>query len=370
MGTTENMRKQTTAAAGETGDATRRIRICMAASGGGHLRQLLDLRPLWSAHDYFFVTEDTALGQSLRDEHPTYFVPHFGLGQARLGAPLKMLWRAFISLFRTGGLMMRERPDLVITTGAGAVFFTVLWARVLGCRIVVIESFARFEQPSLFGRMTAPLANDFVVQSAALAAHYPKAHFFDPFKILDAKVGKKQPLLFATVGAVLPFDRLVTAVAEAHAAGAIPQTIRIQTGEGGMRPEGLDVVETLPFEEVKALLRDASIVVCHGGTGSLITALREGCHVISMPRLTKLGEVYDDHQIEITEAFEKRGLVQVANNAEELARAIKATEGRERVVATTEPTGLLNFLGSVVGETASRHANLDRPRPIGTRAAA
>ena len=107
----------------------------MAASGGGHLRQLLDLRSLWSAHDYFFVTEDTALGQSLREEHPTFFMPHFGLGQARLGAPLKMLWRAFISFFRTGGLMIRKRPHLVITTGAGAVFFTVLWGWVLRCHI-------------------------------------------------------------------------------------------------------------------------------------------------------------------------------------------------------------------------------------------
>jgi UDP-N-acetylglucosamine transferase subunit ALG13 len=365
MGTAEKMSKRKGSAAGATDTEhapQKRIRICMAASGGGHLRQLLDLRPLWSAHDYFFVTEDTALGQSLRPEHPTYFVPHFGLGQARLGAPLKMLWRAFVSVFRTGGLMMRERPDLVITTGAGAVFFTVLWARLLGAHIVVIESFARFEKPSLFGRMTAPLANDFVVQSAALAAHYPQAKFFDPFKLLDKKVGEKQPLLFATVGAVLPFDRLVTAVAEAKASGAIPQAIRVQTGEGGLRPPGMDVVETLPFETVQALLRDASIVVCHGGTGSLITALREGCHVIAMPRLMRLGEVYDDHQIEITEAFEKRGLVQVANTAEELAEAVRATKTRERVVATTEPTGLLNFLESVVGATRSRHARMEPRR--------
>src|SRR5215472_12209903 len=71
---------QEPAAAPTTGE---RLRVCLAASGGGHLRQLLDLQSFWSGHDYFFVTEDTALGQSLRDSHPTYFVPHFGLGQAR-----------------------------------------------------------------------------------------------------------------------------------------------------------------------------------------------------------------------------------------------------------------------------------------------
>lgn len=340
----------------------KRLRICMAASGGGHLRQLLDLRALWSSHDYFFVTEDTALGQSLREEHPTFFVPHFALGQARLGAPLKMAWRAFVSFFKTATLMIRKRPQLVITTGAGAVFFTVVWARLLGAHVVVIESFARFDHPSVFGRMTKPLAHDFVVQSEALAAHYPEAKFFDPFRILDTKVGAKQPLMFATVGAVLPFDRLVNMVAEANAQGAISDRILIQTGVGGVRPPGLEVVETLPFDDVKALLRDASIVVCHGGTGSLITALREGCHVIAVPRLFRLGEVYDDHQLEISEAFEQRGLVQVANTAEELAAAVAATAGRERVVATTEPTGLTHFLESVVERLALRHAPPARVR--------
>jgi UDP-N-acetylglucosamine transferase subunit ALG13 len=123
------------------------------------------------------------------------------------------------------------------------------------------------------------------------------------------------------------------------------------------------VVETLPFEEVKALLRDASIVVCHGGTGSLITALREGCHVIAVPRLFRLGEVYDDHQLEISEAFEQRGLVQVANTAEELAAAVRATKDRTRVVATTEPTGLTQFLESVAERIAARHAGTEPPRP-------
>jgi UDP-N-acetylglucosamine transferase subunit ALG13 len=338
------------------------LRICLAASGGGHLRQLLDLQPFWSAHDYFFVTEDTALGQSLRDNHSAYFVPHFGLGQARLGAPFKMLWRAFISFFKTGALMLRERPDMVVTTGAGAVFFTVLWARLLGARIVVIESFARFEQPSLFGRMTRPMADEFVVQSAALAAHYPKAKFFDPFKVLGVWEGQKQPLVFATVGAVLPFDRLVNAVAEANAKGAIDERILLQVGEGGNRPTGLESVETLPFEQLKDVLKDASIVICHGGTGSLITALREGCHVIAMPRLYSKGEVYDDHQVEIIEAFQGRGLVQSANDGEELVAALAEVRSRPRTMATTEPAALREFLASVAAGLKPRHVQAaDRP---------
>jgi UDP-N-acetylglucosamine--N-acetylmuramyl-(pentapeptide) pyrophosphoryl-undecaprenol N-acetylglucosamine transferase len=332
----------------------KRLRVCLAASGGGHLRQLLDLRPVWSRHDYFFVTEDTALGRSLEEEHPVRFVPHYGWGQAKLGKTTQMVKAAFVNFFEAARIMLRERPQVVISTGAAAVFFPVLWARMVGARIVVIESFARFEHDSLFGRMAAPLAHDFVVQSEQLARHYPNARYFDPLRVLDGPAPPKKPLLFATVGTLMPFNRLVSAVAEAEGRGLITERIVLQVGVGGMKPDGLHAVETLPFGEIQDLLRDASVVVCHGGTGSIITALREGCHVIAMPRMQRLGEHYDDHQAETVAAFEQRGLVLSAANAEEVGRALAASRTRERVMATTEPTGLIGFLNGVLAHVAAR----------------
>jgi len=325
-----------------------RRKICLAASGGGHVRQLLDLQPVWSEHDYFFVTEDTALGHTLGQDHPTHFVPHFAWGQARLGAPFRMLRSAFASLVRSARIILRERPEVLITTGAGAVFPTLLWAKLFGARVVMIESFARFEKPSLFGRIASRFADDIVVQSAKLDGYYPRAHVFDPLKMLETPIPPKRPLLFATVGATLPFDRLVDSVAQLKAEGAIPEDVLIQTGLGGHRPDGVEVVETLPFDRVQELLREASIVVCHGGTGSLITALRQGCQVIAIPRLSRLGEHYDDHQAEITEAFAARGLVLVANTVDELRAALVTARDRKPVSATTDPVQLIEFLRGVL----------------------
>src|SRR3546814_3978401 len=64
----------------------RRPRICLAASGGGHVRQILDLKPFWQEHDHYLVTEPTALGHSLVTEYPTRFVDHFAFGQARIAS--------------------------------------------------------------------------------------------------------------------------------------------------------------------------------------------------------------------------------------------------------------------------------------------
>lgn len=329
------------------------LKICLAGSGGGHVRQLLDLEPVWSLHDFFFATEDSALSRSFAKSWRTYFVEHYALGQARLKSPLAMLkgaWANFISSYR---IIAKERPDVVITTGAGAVFFCVLLARLRGAKIVMIESFARFDRPSMFTRITQPLAHRKIVQSAALAKFMPDAKVFDPLKIVDSVRPVKRPLVFATVGATLPFDRLVKSVAALKAAGEVPEDILIQTGVGGYRPEGIETAETLDFGRVQNILREADIVVCHGGTGSLITALRQGCRTIVMPRLPALGEHYDNHQADITKSFAARGLVTIANTTEELSAAFKIARSRAPVSATTDPAKLIEYLHSQLSGWAS-----------------
>lgn len=321
-----------------------RLKIALAASGGGHVRQLLDLEPAWARYDAFFISEDTALSRSIAEKHRMLFVPHFALGQAKLGAWGQMLASAARNCLVSARHMLRERPDVVVTTGAGAVFFTVLWARLLGSKVVAIESFARFETPSVFGRLAAPIATHKVIQSKALAQHWPEAQVFDPLRLLDGLRPAKKNLLFATVGAILPFDRLVTMVAELKARGDIAEDVVIQCGVGGQRPDGVDCAETLSFERMQAMLRDADIVVCHGGTGSLITALRQGCRVIAVPRLFSKGEVYDDHQEEIVNAFVARGLILRADTLEDLADALRAARGRTPVMATSEPAELTAYL--------------------------
>jgi UDP-N-acetylglucosamine transferase subunit ALG13 len=347
-----------TAAMGQRPAPKSRLKLCLAGSGGGHVRQLLDLEPIWSRHDAFFVTEDTALGHSVAEKHRTHFVAHVAVGQAKLGKPGRMIAAGLRNLVQSARAIWKERPDMVISTGAGAVFFALLWARIFGARVVVIDSFARFDRPSLFARIARPFAHHLVVQSAALGNVWPEAKVFDPLRYLDTPRPAKKALLFATVGATLPFDRLVQTVAEAKNRGAIPERVLAQVGIGGIRPDRLDCVETLPFDSIQDTLREADVVICHGGTGSLITALREGCRVIAMPRLYDRGEHYDDHQAEITSAFEARGLIRVANSPDELIAALADVRSREPKLATTDPSQLKAYLDELIAAELMRRPAL------------
>lgn len=323
------------------------MKICLAASGGGHMRQLLDLEPFWAGRDYVFVTELTAMGESVAQRHPTEFVPHVALGQAKLGHPLAMLRAAIANLAASWRIVAKHRPDLFVSTGAGSMFFTGLFAKLRGAKVIVIDSFARFDRPSAFARIAGPIADWRIAQSPDSAKLWNNAECHDPLVMLEGERPAKEPLLFATVGATLPYERLLDYVGDAKRRGLIPERVVIQTGLGAAPVEGTECVETLDFDEMKAMLAKADIAVCHGGTGSIITALQAGCRTIAIPRLFERGEHYDNHQLEITEAFEQRGLLFVARTREEFFAALEKARVSTPRMATTDPKALIARLTQI-----------------------
>ena len=296
------------------------------------------------------MTEGTSLSTSLQADYPIHYLPHFAFGQARMSKPIKMVGAGIANFFASARIIIKERPTLVITTGAGSVFFCALFSRLLGARIIVIETFARFDRPSIFAKLAMPFAYRRVVQSAKLADVWPNARVFEPFKVLQTRSVTKEPLLFATVGATLPFPRLFTLISAAKGKGAIPERIVAQTGEPVDLGPDIEVHATLPNDVMRDFLKRADIVVCHGGTGSIVTAMREGCHVIAIPRRSELFEHYDDHQLEIVRALEARGLIQSADTVDELVSAIATARTKPRVFATTDTQELNAFLTQVLCE--------------------
>lgn len=76
--------------------------------------------------------------------------------------------RSILNLFRNLWLAWRvlgeQRPDAVLSTGAGLAVPFIILARLRGCRTIYVESVTRSSSLSLSGRLVYPFANDFFVQ--------------------------------------------------------------------------------------------------------------------------------------------------------------------------------------------------------------
>jgi UDP-N-acetylglucosamine:LPS N-acetylglucosamine transferase len=139
---------------GKQGETENR-RILLVCSPGGHLQQMLALEPAWRGFSQTWVTLPAPDVEHLLKNEDVL------LAHGPTNRSISRFVRNIVFAWRT----VRERdPDVILSTGAGlaAPFFVV--GRLLGRRVVYVESLARITSLSLTGSLVYPLANAFFVQ--------------------------------------------------------------------------------------------------------------------------------------------------------------------------------------------------------------
>jgi beta-1,4-N-acetylglucosaminyltransferase len=146
-------------------------RVMLVCSSGGHLTQLLALRPWWQELDRSWVCFDTADAvEVLRDErmivahHPTTRnVPN--------------LFRNLLLAVRS---LRRERPDVIVSDGAGVAVPFFWLSRIFGARTVYLEVYDRLDSSTMTGRMVELVTDLFLVQWEEQLRSYPGAVVIGP----------------------------------------------------------------------------------------------------------------------------------------------------------------------------------------------
>lgn len=134
-------------------------RILAVASSGGHWVQLLRLRPAFEGHDVAFVTTNPGHRDEVGGAR-FHVVPDANRWERRkvLTAAARMLW-----------IMLRERPDVVISTGAAPGYLALRAGRLFGARTAWIDSAANVEELSMSGQMASKKADLCLTQWQHLA---------------------------------------------------------------------------------------------------------------------------------------------------------------------------------------------------------
>lgn len=130
-------------------------KVLAVASAGGHWIQLLRLQPAWLDCDVAFLSTDPSVESMI--DGPARF---YAVTEASRWEKLKLLKSAA----QVALVLLRERPDVVITTGAAAGYFAILFGRILKCRTIWIDSIANAEEISLSGKKAAKYAHVFLTQ--------------------------------------------------------------------------------------------------------------------------------------------------------------------------------------------------------------
>jgi UDP-N-acetylglucosamine:LPS N-acetylglucosamine transferase len=145
-----------------------KLRICLAASAGGHISQLLKLSNSWNGRNTFCVTTTQVIVEHIKKYGNVYVV-----GECNYKHPLRVI----VTLIRCLKVVVRERPDVIISTGAAAGCIMCFLGKLFGARIVWIDSITNVERMSLSGRLVRPVADLFLVQWPQLAEKYSNVEY-------------------------------------------------------------------------------------------------------------------------------------------------------------------------------------------------
>ena len=149
-------------------------RVMFISSTGGHLSEMLQLKELFNRYDYYIVTEKTKSNLNLKEKHKgrvDYLV--FGTKDFMLTYPFKLLYNCFKSII----IYLKVHPDYIITTGAHTAGPMCCLGKILGSKIIYIESFANISTKTITGKLLYPIADKFIVQWECMKELYPDATY-------------------------------------------------------------------------------------------------------------------------------------------------------------------------------------------------
>ena len=128
-------------------------------------------------------------------------------------------------------------------------------------------------------------------------------------------------MIFCTIGTQAPFDRLIKIVDEI--AAEMDEDIVAQTFGGSYKVKNIKTVDFLPPDELQQYFDKARVIVAHAGMGTIISAMRLQKPLVVFPRIAKLGEHRNEHQLATAQKMQEFGYVYVARDAEELRALLK-----------------------------------------------
>ena len=144
------------------------MKLALVCSHGGHLTQMMVLMAAFEGNERFLITYRCARTEALATRERVYLL-------SNIGTDVWLMAKAFLHAL---GILLVERPAVVISTGAEVAIPFAWLGKLLGARVVYIESWSRIRTRSGTGPLVYPVADLFLVQwPAVLSLYGPKARY-------------------------------------------------------------------------------------------------------------------------------------------------------------------------------------------------
>lgn len=150
-------------------------RVMFICSVGGHLTQMLELKPLFNEYKYVLVTEKTDVTVDMKNKYNMEYMVYCSRQY-----PFSYYFKELYNILKSIYLFFKYRPDVVITTGTHTAVPMMVLAKLFKKKGIFIESFAKRISPTLSGKFIYKnnMYSTFIVQWESMLKVYPKAKYW------------------------------------------------------------------------------------------------------------------------------------------------------------------------------------------------
>lgn len=141
------------------------MKICFITSSGGHLTHLIQLKDWWKDKERFWVTFEKEDSKSILKDEKKYWCYY------PTNRNVKNLFRNLILALK---ILPKEKPDIIVSSGAAPAIPFFFIGKLLGCKLVYIEVYDRIDKPTITGKLVYPISDLFILQWKEQLKFYPK----------------------------------------------------------------------------------------------------------------------------------------------------------------------------------------------------
>lgn len=147
------------------------MKIGLITSKGGHLFQLYQLQKCWSKYNRFWVTDKGEdVNYLLSNERVYYgFFPES-----------RNVQNFILNLFLSFKIIIKEKPDVLVSTGAGIAVPFFYFAKFLKIKLIFIEPYDFIAYPSLTSKLIHPIVSHYLVQHRSQKSFFKDAKLIGP----------------------------------------------------------------------------------------------------------------------------------------------------------------------------------------------
>lgn len=118
------------------------------------------------------------------------------------------------------------------------------------------------------------------------------------------------------------FIRLLKGIEKNIQNKTITEEVIVQSGYTKYKSEQMKIIDFISEKELQKLQDEATLIITHGGVGSIVSSLKKNKKVIAIARLKQYKEHVNNHQTEIVELFNSKGYLIGIKDVSQLQEAI------------------------------------------------